>query len=122
MEKIYGKDVIAFLVGRNGLVDSKMHSIRFFENDGIVSAELIFQSRNDADYESIQLTFDDVVNFGFFYSIDYIFGNVESAKLLVTEDERYYLSIDPAQEFSNSHDCDFVEARSLTAVVKGLSK
>lgn len=120
MKTFNGEDAVKFLTGKNGLIDAKMRSLNIFENDGVTSVELFFSARNDADYDSLVLKFERIIDFRFAYSKEYIFGNVEDEKLFISDDGDYYFSIDPAQDSTGpcDNDADIVRAKFLTAIVK----
>ena len=114
-----GKDVVDFLKGKNSLLDSILTSICIESVDGGVVLTLCFRARSGAEYKIAQLKFRGIIQFGFYYSSEFSFYNVEAIKFFVTEGGGAYLALDPDQrrDGDSEDDQDFVRAKFVEALI-----
>lgn len=117
--RISDDEVLNFLKGHNSLLDGKLTSLLICERNNLVAVELFLTARDGAEYSQLRLIFEHVTGFDFTYSKDYIFGNVEDLKFLITEDGQFYLSLDPdlSEKRASQEDRDFVRGKKLFAEV-----
>lgn len=117
--KIADVEVLDYLTGRNSLLDSVLEELRVSSSKGGLMVELTFSARAGADYGQLKLVFECVTQFMFNFSDDYIFGNVEDVKFVRTENEGFYLSIDPepGNEMPANGDHDLVASKSIRAEI-----
>jgi len=111
--------VIELLKGKNTLLDSVLVSFCVHEQAGEPVVSFLFKMRGSSDFIRIKITFFDVVEYSFYYSCKSIFYNVETLRFLVTQDNNFYLSLDPdeSQIDPSDADQDFIKARSVLAEV-----
>lgn len=110
--EINGIEAISFLNNDLRIIDSIVNSIRIYENSGILNVSIIF-SKNSTKYN---MCFEDVIEYSFYHSQDYIFYNIENYKLQFNKDKaEYYLSLDPFELTKEPHikDQDIVRARKI---------
>lgn len=97
-----------------------MRSFHITDKNESTSVEIVFETRKGAENRTVKLIFDRVIEYGFYYSKEYVFYNVESLKLLVTKDGAFYISLDPDEALSecSDKDQDFVKANYLILVLE----
>lgn len=112
-----GADALAFLTGKNSLLDSRLISFHVLERGDAVSVDMTFLGRAGADYKQVKLSFDFVTEVSFAHSRGYAFGNVETVKFILTGESEFYLALDPdpLTKRPSPVDGDVVRARNLSA-------
>ena len=111
---------VAFLTGRNSLLDATLRQfcVTAFEGDARIA--LVFAMRRDADVAELTLSLASVRSFEFYHCDDHVFYNVERVKCLWLEDE-LFLSLDPYDEsgLPSQKDRDVFRARELLLTTLG---
>ena len=89
------KAVLDYLTTSNSLLDSKLVSLQVAECDGGMEIEMRFAARPSASNSRLTLKFREVIEFGFYFSSEFVFYNVEQIKFEATASGCFYLSLDP---------------------------
>ncbi|GLQ99115.1 hypothetical protein [Dyella mobilis] len=112
---MFDADAVAFLSGKNSLLDSTLRSLCISGIDGEASVEIIFRSRHGADYTTATLKFTEVSEFSFYHSNKFYFYNVEDLKFYISSDGEIYLSLDPygGSDEISARDKDLIVAKHL---------
>lgn len=114
--RIEGVPALEFLKGKDSLLDSRLLSLVVNDGDDGLVVEARFSAREGASYLWVKIVFMRVCDFYFSYSNEYIFGNVERVKFVVTDGGLFYLSIDPDVESGDvpsELDSDFVSSKRI---------
>jgi len=108
-------DLVAALVGRNTLFDSRLRRVSIHEDAGSVRAEVLIKMRDTSQHDCVLLAFSDVQEFYFYHRRDYVFEEIDRLRFFI-DDEGIYLSLDPAGEgdVRSEDDQDVITAASVT--------
>ncbi len=103
---------IDYLNSEISLIDSKIESIKIFsENDLLnISVSLLMGQQR------LEISFEDVVEYGFYHNDKHIFYNVEDYKFeFIEETKEYYISFDPysSKEQADNRDKDFIKSKKI---------
>lgn len=100
----------------NSLISTIVEEIKLSKNEfGELQIQITINNfSKKSDFSKIDLLFNDIVEFNFYYNSDYHFYNVEDYKLLYFNDQ-IYLSLDPddSTNIKSENDSDFILAKSL---------
>lgn len=121
--KMNKSKIISQLSGEDSILDAVVEEIRIFKSKRLLSIELTLQvSRVTASYKGLKILFEDVKEYSFTYSQDYIFYNIESFKL-INMGEFIYLSLDPAdsKKEPSIDDLDIILAKDISIHMFGTS-
>lgn len=112
---ISGEDVIIYLSNENTLLDSKLDSLRVYENQGVSIIELKFIGRSSSEYESCILKFSLVESFDFCYLKNYPFFYIEDLKFFKTPDDMFYISLQPDENINieSLDDQNYIKAKNI---------
>ena len=111
------QQLISCFIAENSLLDAVIEKIEIFQNDSSVNINIWLVMRPSSDFNKVLLQFVDCKEYGFSYSDNYFFYNVELVKLFQTKDGLFYVSFDPFDklEIISDKDQDFVLARNVHA-------
>ncbi len=118
MQLIYSDQELIFnFKGNNSLLDGEIEKIEIFQADLSVNINIYFTMRPSSDYKKIILQFGGCKQYGFSYSNDYFFYNVEIVKFFQTEKGLFYVSFDPYDESKavSDKDQDFILSHNVSA-------
>jgi len=110
--EIKGVKAIEYLNNELSILNSQVIEIRMvstLENYDII----LFLKVKEI---TIEINFENILEFSFYHNSAHIFYNVEDYKLLYHEDlEEYYLSLDPNNDFNDicETDGDFLKAKNM---------
>lgn len=100
----------------NSLISTVLEEMKLYRNEyGELQIEIIISNfSKKSDFSKINLIFNDIVEFNFYYNSDYNFYNIEKYKLLYINEE-IYISLDPDEEIieRSKLDSDFILAKKL---------
>lgn len=100
------QQLLSKFVDRNSLLDGRVDRFDISSEEGAVSVKVYFHMRSSSDFEKVLFEFVRCKTYGFYYSDDYAFYNVESLKFFKNEEGLFYVSFDPCEEFKDSSDDD----------------
>ncbi|MCS3530752.1 hypothetical protein [Chryseobacterium sp. JUb7] len=103
-------------INNNSLISTIIEEIKLSKDEfGELQIQItISKFSKKSNFSKINLLFNDIVEFNFYYNSDYNFYNIEDYKLLYFNNQ-IYLSLDPDQSIKDKseHDSDFILAKSL---------
>lgn len=109
----------SIFVGKNSLLDTKLKEVLLNTDKlGELEIKLTFINfKSESDFDRVEVLFQNVEEFSFYYNKDYIFYYVADYKLLNFEG-KIYLSLDPDESTTaRSHnDCNFILSEKATIV------
>jgi hypothetical protein len=102
------------LVDNLSLYDSSLQKNSIYVKDGIIEVEIILR----LDYPLgtyVKLLFKNVIDYSFSWNKDFDFYIIDSYKLLKTEDNIYYCSLDPFDRelCISEEDEDIIKSRDI---------
>ncbi len=108
-------ELLKLLSGENSLLDATVTGVALYEKNSIVMADVKLRPRSSSDFQELHLVFADVIEFGFYYSSEFIFYNVERVKFFSLDNEKFYLSLDPddEEEEVSPEDQDFIMSKMV---------
>jgi hypothetical protein len=111
------QELVSNFIDNNSLLDGKIEKIEIFQANSSVSINIYFAMRPSSDFKKIILQFSGCKQYGFSYSDDYFFYNVELVKFFQTEEGLFYVSFDPYDELEkvSDKDQDFVLSSNVSA-------
>jgi len=105
------KGINSVFIGKNSLLDTQLKEVLINTNKkGEIQIRLTFTNfKRESDFDEVKILFKNVYEFGFYYSSDYIFYNVEDYKLLDLKG-KIYISLDPDSSTTSRSpdDLDFI--------------
>ena len=112
-----GKDLLSKLSGENSILDASVKRISIFDEDDALKIELVLNMRSSSEYGSILICFEDVIEYGFYYTQEHIFYNIEQYKFFYNPKSGYYISLDPIDEVNelSEEDQDFILSKDVIA-------
>lgn len=117
------KNIAALFTGKNSLLDTKVEKIVMSTDEkGELQINLTFTNfRHESDFNRIQILFQDIEAFSFYYKKNYTFYNVENYKLLKI-DGKIYLSLDPDETIPirSIDDADFIFSKKAILIENNL--
>lgn len=122
-----GQDVVKYLSGRDTVRDGALVSF-VIQNIGSVEdisapvIELVFHVPQDTGVRIVKLELRDIQEFSFAYTKENPPDSIGFVKCLWTEDDCFYLSLDPYDEweaFISEEDNDFFRAKSVKLSTSG---
>jgi hypothetical protein len=114
------KDVVEFLQGVNSVRDGRLVSLSIREEDWRPVVELVFHVQEAAEGDVYRLELRNLRNFDYQFALDNTPQEIAFAKCLWTEEDEFYLSLDPWKEserFISEQDNDFFIAKSVKLTV-----
>jgi len=111
------QELVSHFKDKNSLLDGEIEKIEIFQANSSVSINIYFAMRPSSDFKQIILQFGGCKQYGFFYSDDCFFYNVELVKFFQTEEGLFYVSFDPYDELEkvSDKDQDFVLSSNVSA-------
>ena len=111
-------DLLSKLTGENCLLDTKIETISIFEMNFCLIAEITLKMRKRSFFDKILLRLIGVKEYSFYYRSDRIFYNVERCKLLLSDEDFFYLCTDPFDDTNeiSEHDQDYIFAKEIVAM------
>jgi len=103
-------------INDESLISTSIEEIKFNKDEfGEVQIQITISNfSKKSKFSKINLLFNNIVEFNFYYNSDYIFYNIEAYKLLYFDDQ-IYLSLDPDDSIDDKSedDSDFILAKNL---------
>jgi hypothetical protein len=118
--RLSDREAVAFLRGVNSVRDGRLIALSIQEIDWLPAIDLVFDVPRGEQGNRYTLSLTGVEHFDYQFSSDNTPHEIAFVKCLWTEDERFYLSLDPWKEseaFVSEQDNDCFKARSVTLTV-----
>ncbi|SLN22225.1 hypothetical protein ROA7450_00814 [Roseovarius albus] len=108
---------IIHFAGDNSLIDGRIERIDVRDTDPSVSIHIEICMRPSSEHRKIELRFLGCKEFGFYWSDDYYFYNIERVKFFQRDDGLLYVSFDPVDEAEtvSEYDQSFISSAELHA-------
>lgn len=108
-------DVISFLSNNESLISGKIHDISIQSRNNILCVGLNINLMYSIEHRFLFLEFEVVKEYGFYYSFDSSFYNIERYNSFKSEN-LFYISFDPVNEelCRDENDNDFILAESVS--------